>query len=155
MPENSDTVAYWAAFLAGLPPDRSRDAGYTAWAFGDSAAMAGELGELVRSGRKTATCSLLWEYEADGEPLPHVGEFSVVLDGDGRPLCIIETTEVTIRPYDEVGADFAAAEGEGDRSLDYWRAAHWRYFSRVCARIGRKPAPDMPLVCERFVVSFR
>lgn len=45
---------------------------------------------------------------------------------------------------------FAAAEGEGDRSLAYWRAAHWRYFSRTLLTISRAPAEDMPLVCERF-----
>jgi hypothetical protein len=34
--------------------------------------------------------------------------------------------------------------GEGDRSLQYWREAHTRYFTRL----GRY-APDMMLWCER------
>ena len=82
--------------------------------------------------------------------LPQAGALTVVLDGQGRPLGIVETTEVTIRPYDEVDAQFAYEEGEGDRSLEFWRAAHWRFFSRSLSKIGRTPAPDMPLVCERF-----
>jgi uncharacterized protein YhfF len=53
-----------------------------------------------------------------------------------------------------VDALFAYEEGEGDRSLAWWRDAHWRYFSRVCERIQRRPEEDMPLVCERFRVVF-
>jgi uncharacterized protein YhfF len=36
-------------------------------------------------------------------------------------------------------------EGEGDRSLDHWRAAHQRYFTPV-----KLCQPDMMLWCERF-----
>jgi uncharacterized protein YhfF len=96
----------------------------------------------------------LWEWEAEGSPIPEVGMKSIVLDGDGEPLCIIETTEVQIRPYNEVDAQFAFEEGEGDRSLAYWREAHWRFFSRVLAKIGREPVANMPLVCERFQVIY-
>jgi uncharacterized protein YhfF len=41
---------------------------------------------------------------------------TIVLDGRGEPLCIVENTEVTVRKYNEVDADFAQAEGEGDLS---------------------------------------
>jgi uncharacterized protein YhfF len=44
--------------------------------------------------------------------------------------------------------------GEDDRLLAAWRDGHWRYFSRVLPKIGREPALDMPLVCERFRVLF-
>ena len=116
--------------------------------------MADELGALIASGSKTATCSAPWEYEAEGEPVPEVGLKTVVLDGNGDPLCVIETTEVEVRPYEEVDAQFAYEEGEGDRSLEYWREAHWRFFSRTLPSIGREPTRDMPLVCERFRVIY-
>jgi uncharacterized protein YhfF len=141
----------WEAYLASLPIDTDpARRSYTAWSFGDGKEMADELGELVRRGLKTATCSLLWEAEADHEPLPAAGDLSIILNGDGQPLCIIETTEVAVRPFNEVDERFAYEEGEGDRSLDYWRQEHWRYFSRICARLGREPAENMPLICERF-----
>jgi uncharacterized protein YhfF len=150
-------AAFWQAYLGSLPQDSParRQAMPNAWGFGDSSAMAGELGRLVYRGTKTATCSLLWEYQADGEPLPQAGELSIILDGGGHPLCVIETIEVEVKPFDAVDAPFAHAEGEGDRSLAYWRAAHWSYFSRVCERMQRRPEDDMPLVCERFRVVFR
>lgn len=33
--------------------------------------------------------------------------------------------------------------------------AYWRFFSRMLPNIGMEPAPDMPLVCERFRVVYR
>lgn len=147
---------FWHTFLATLPADSPyHHTPYTAEAWGDNPALADELGTLIADGTKTATCSALWEWEAEGNPIPHVGMITIVLDGQGEPLCIVETTEVTIRPYHEVDATFAYEEGEGDRSLDYWREAHWRFFSRTLPKIGREPTMNMPLVCERFRVIYR
>ena len=147
---------YWQAYLNTLPPDSPiRAEPYGAEGFGDSPTMADELGGLVVQGVKTATCSALCEWQADGAPLPEVGLKTVVLNGRGEPWCIIEVTEVTIRPFNEVDDQFAYEEGEGDRSLVYWRAAHRRFFSRTLPRIGRAFDETMPLVCERFRVIYR
>ena len=78
----------------------------------------------------------------------------MILDGAGLPLCIIETTEVSVRPMNEVDAQFAYDEGENDRTLEGWRAAHWSFFMPRCAAIGRAPSETMPVVCERFRVVF-
>lgn len=146
---------YWSGFLEALPADSPvRDEPYVAEAWGDSPRLADELGALIVDGTKTATCSALWEYEAEGSALPEVGSKTIVLDGNNDPLCIVETTEVAVRPYNEVDAGFAYEEGEGDRSLEYWREAHWRFFSRTLPEIGRDPVTDMPLVCERFRVIY-
>ena len=147
---------YWQKFLATLPDDApAHRVTYVAEGFGDNPALADELGALVVEGKKTATCSARWEWEAEGNPIPQPGAFWIVLDGRGAPLCITETVEVTHRRYDEVDADFAHAEGEGDRSLAYWRDAHRRFFSRTLPAIGKEFATDMPLVCERFRVVYR
>ncbi|MDX2137172.1 MAG: ASCH domain-containing protein, partial [Chloroflexota bacterium] len=139
------------AFCAALPEDaRPAADAYEAWAFGDSEAMADELSALVREGIKTATASLLWEYENEGSSLPQVGAYSIILDGGGQPQCIIRTTEVIIRPFNEFDAAFAYDEGEGDRTLAFWRRAHWDFFTRTCAVIGRTPDETMPIVGERF-----
>lgn len=153
--DDARAEAFWQQYLDGLPPDSpARGEPYEAEMFGDSPEMAGELGALVASGAKTATCSALWEWEAEGEPLPEPGAKCVVLGGGSEPLCIIETTEVEVRPYNEVDASFAREEGEGDLSLEHWREAHWRFFTRSLAGIGREPTPEMPLVCERFRVVY-
>lgn len=148
--------AYWQEFLAVLPPDSPyREKAYIAESWGDHPALADELGELIVRGIKTATCSALWEYEATGKALPYQGLITIALGGGGEPLCIVETTEVTVRKYNEVDSDFARAEGEGDFSLEYWRKAHRTYFSRVLPKIGKEFTEDMPLVCERFQVIYK
>ena len=123
--------------------------------FGDSPELADKLSALVVSGVKTATCSSLWEYEIDGSRVPYTGLISVILDGKNEPCCIIETMEITIKKYSEVDKVFASEEGEGDLSLEYWRDAHKRYFSRTLPKIGKEFSEDMPLVCEKFKVIWK
>jgi len=51
-----------------------------------------------------------------------------VLDGRANPRCVIESIEVTYRRYNDVDAAFAYEEGEGDRSLAYWRSVASQIF---------------------------
>ncbi|HSM72605.1 MAG TPA: ASCH domain-containing protein [Anaerolineales bacterium] len=147
---------YWQTFLSTLPPDSPHHTKtYTSEGWGDSPEMADELGALIADGVKTGTCSALWEWEAEGEALPEEGSLTIVLDGRSEPLCIVEITEVFIRNYNEVDADFARAEGEGDLSLEYWREAHRNFFARTLPKIGKEFSEEMPLVCERFRVIYK
>lgn len=148
--------SFWQSYLATLSSiDAARQGIYVAERFGDSPALANELAALVLNGNKTATCSALWEWQAEGNPITEVGLKTIVIDGNDEPLCIIETIEVAIRPYNEVDAQFAFEEGEGDQTLDYWRDAHWHFFTRILSKSGKTPALDMPLVCERFRVIYK
>jgi uncharacterized protein YhfF len=130
-----------------LPPGRVRLTGY-----GDSAAQSEELLSLIGQGRKRAGTSLLWAMEAENAPLPRAGDIDVVLDHRNEPVCIARIVQVSVVPYHEVTAEYAAIEGEGDKSLEFWRGAHWAFFSRECGRIGREPAESMPVVCSIFEV---
>lgn len=116
------------------------------FSFGDSPELADRLLELVLAGKKTATC---WAV-SQGLLSAEVGKMMVVLDGQGVPKAVLRTVELTQRRFDEVDEAFAHDEGEGDRSLGYWRDAHTRYFTRL----GRY-APDMMLWCERFELIAR
>lgn len=150
---DSQIKTYWEAFLAAHPEHRGKP--YITEPFGDNPALADELGSLVLSGVKSATCSAVWNYEAEGEPFPQVGMLWLVLDGRNEPMCVVETIEVTFRKYNEVDADFARDEGEDDRTLESWRAGHKRFFTRTLATIGRNFSEDMPLICERFQVLYK
>jgi uncharacterized protein YhfF len=125
-----------------------------AWSFGANAEHADELLRLVLDGTKTATASALWDYEADGEALPETGSLSIILDGVGHPHALIETTDVTVTPFDEVDDEHAWLEGEGDRSLTHWRDVHERFFTEHAGH-DRGFAADMPIVLERFRVVYQ
>jgi uncharacterized protein YhfF len=107
-------VAYWKKFLSTLPSDSPyRSQIYIAEGWGDSPEMADELGALITQGVKTATCSALWEWESEGNPVPEEGYMTIALDGRGEPLCVVETIEISIHKYNEVDANFAREEAKG------------------------------------------
>lgn len=133
-----------AAHLSNLP-----EAVPEAWAFGATSAHADQLLDLVLAGIKVGTASSLWDYEATGDPLPQVGELSIILDGRGVPRAVIETTMLRTVPFDEVTEEHAFAEGEGDRTLAHWRAVHERFW-RDHSENPRGFAADMPVLCELF-----
>jgi uncharacterized protein YhfF len=132
---------FWRSFVEAT----GIDGAHSAWGFASGPLMT-ELGLLVRDGPKRATAGLLADYEQDGEPLPQPGDLSVILDEHGRPLCVIRATAVEVRRFGDVDEEFAWTEGEGDRSLAYWREAHLRFF----ASAGHQVDDDSLLVLERF-----
>lgn len=127
-----------------------------AFSFGDSPDLANELATLVVSGPKRATVGWIAEAEKLGETLPKVGDYSIVLDGAGRPRCAIRTTETRRGPLLSVDAAFAWDEGEGDRTLDWWLGAHRTYFARRSVELGL-PFDEKysELLFERFEVVHR
>ena len=130
--------------LAGPEPE--------AWAFGAAPDL---LAELVAKGVKTATASAYDEYVHFEEELPKVGDLDVVLNGQGQAVAIIETTKVTVLPFRDVSVDHAYKEGEGDRSLAYWRQVHEELFTKWLADIGLTFSPESKVVLEEFQVVYK
>lgn len=150
---NAATEAFWAKFLRSrTDPSATAKLLCEAFRIGDSEESADEGARLILSGAKTTTSSLLWEYNKQGKPLPFVGSLSILEDGRGKPVCIVETTWLGVLPFQEVDADFAVAYGEWGDTLASWRQHAWTYYSKQCSLLGRKPSLQMPLVCERFRV---
>lgn len=123
------------------------------WSFGATAEQADSLLALILDGVKTGTASLLWDYESVGDPIPTVGELSVILNGAKEPKALIRTTSVDIRPFNEVDEDHAYSEGEGDRTLMDWRISHEQFW-RKYPENPRGFEVDMPVICERFELVY-
>ena len=130
-----------------LPEGPVRAEGY-----GDSAELSNELLGLIKSGRKRAGTGLLWAYEHDGEHIARTGDIEIIIDHLNRPVLVTRIVSSEVIAFNEVTADYAAIEGEGDGSLEYWRRAHCNFFSRECKRIGRLPTETMPVICSVFEV---
>lgn len=141
----------WRAFTARNP--QASEAEYDAWCYGSEAADT--LAELTRDGVKTATASAYPLYELEGEPLPAEGEYNVILRRDGRAVCVTRTTRISLCPFHEVSPLHAWLEGEGDRSLRYWREVHEAFFTEELAQAGLKFTQDLMVVCEEFEVVFK
>jgi uncharacterized protein YhfF len=146
---SQEVADFWQKFCQSNPQVDS-ETPFQVWYFGLGREDAEELCNLVLEGKKTATASLPAEYEKNPEDAPFPNGYSVVTDFDGHPKCVVQTTEIRVVPFNEVDSEFAFEEGEGDQSLDYWREAHWNYFSERCADLGIEPSLEMPVNCERF-----
>jgi len=83
-----------------------------------------------------------------------VGSLSIVTDGRGGPVCVIETLAVEVKAFADVDEIFAYDYGEWDRTLETWRARCWEFNAPRCHALGKVPTPEMPLVCERFAVVY-
>jgi len=114
-----------------------------AWSFGDSPEMADELAALVAKGVKTASCSSYTSYSQDRSITP--GSYHIILDGQNAPVCVIRIIAMSLVRFNDVTAEQAYKEGEGDRSLRYWRQAHREFFERAGCW-----AEEMELITEEF-----
>ena len=139
----------WNDFLEKTPDNKVKEIPLSFY-FCDNKKDADECATLVVEGIKQATASSLWWYEKHKEPLPKIGDQYVITDWEGNAKAIIETTRVEQVPYNKITADFARTEGEGDKSLAYWKRVHEAYYKREMEPYGDKFDEHMIIVCEYF-----
>lgn len=153
-PDQDQVSGFWQRYLdaVDLPAETPQP---PAWPFGDSVELADELIGLVLDGTKRATAGSVAEYEAEGEPLPQVGDLEIALDGGMRPRAVLQLTEVRVGPLSSVDDQFAHDEGEGDRSRSYWLEAHTEFFGRFLPEQGIEFEPDMATIFQRFDVPYQ
>ena len=101
-------------------------------------------------GEKTATASAYDLYVLDDEPLPQEGTFDIILDSQNQAVCIVEITKVSVQPFNQVSAQHAFKEGEGDKSLAYWRQVHEDCFAEWLRESGLTFTPESKVVLEEF-----
>jgi uncharacterized protein YhfF len=144
---------FWQEFCQ-QNSDVNIDELYQVWFFHNNQAGSVELADLVLQGKKTATASLVTVNELMPEIAPINNGFSVVTDFNGSPLCVIQTTEIRHLPFDEVDAQFAFDEGEGNQTLENWRNGHWKYFTRESQELDIEFNEKSLVACERFRLLF-
>ncbi|OWV03884.1 ASCH domain-containing protein [Micromonospora wenchangensis] len=123
-----------------------RIGGLRTLALGTPGEVRTTLNTLVLAGVKTATAGLLTEYADETEELEHVGERLALVDDRDALVGVVEVTGIEVVPFSGVSWDFARSEGEGDRSIEDWRAGHAGYW----ARVGTPVTDDTEIVCIRF-----
>lgn len=123
--------------------------------FCNNAQDANECAELVKKGIKRATSLSLLGVQYRKETLPKIGDFIVVTDWEGKAQCIVRTTKVTLKPFFAINTEYAQREGEGDKSLAYWKKVHWEYYTKELEPFGRVPRESMIVVCQEFEMVFR
>jgi uncharacterized protein YhfF len=134
-------------------PDRF--AGLPTAEFAFPGPLRDQLVGAILDGSKVSTTGLAVEYELEDEPMPMVGQRSLVIDSLNRPVAVIEVTSIAVVPLADVDLAHAIDEGEGHTTVAAWRADHETFWhgEDVRAVLG-DPAFTVtdatPVVLERF-----
>ena len=131
------SIILWQEFVEKFPEYKGKS--YDVFTFGDK---PDELLQLVLSGEKTATSCIY-----RGGELAQAGDISIILDSKGNAEAIIETTKVSIVPFNQVTEKFAHKEGERDKTLATWRKIHKAFWKDI--------TPDTLLECEEFRLLYQ
>ena len=100
--------------------------------FGTPGPSREKLVNLILHGEKRATAGLLTSgYEAEGEPIEHVGELLAIVDNDGTHVGTMQVTRCAVLRFADVPDELALAEAEGDLNAADFRASHLAYWTRV------------------------
>jgi uncharacterized protein YhfF len=100
--------------------------------FGTPGPSREKLVNLILHGEKRATAGLLTsDYEAESEPIEHVGELLAIVDNDGTHVGTMQVTRCEVLRFADVPDEFALAEAEGDLNAADFRASHLAYWTRV------------------------
>ena len=144
---------FWQRFISACNKDESISY-VECFHFDLTEEWANKLLDLVLSGKKKATASSLYAFEPEGGRIPKVGDCSIVTDWDGNPRCVIETTAVTILPFNEITFDICKREGEDD-DLESWQQGHRYFFTEDGKAMGYEFSETMPVVFEDFRVVYK
>lgn len=122
------------------------------WKFGNTKKEADYLLKLVISKKKKATSSLYFLYKNKPLSLPKAGDKNIITDSKGQNKCLIKITKVTIKPFSKINSKFAYKEGEGNKTLDYWKRTHKKFFIKTLKKLNKPFNEDILIVCEEFKV---
>jgi uncharacterized protein YhfF len=144
---------FWRNFLAATDISDANSRLYGTTTADDSMAAADEAVQQILSGDKTASSALLAEYRATNRPAPQVGDLGILVDEDGSPVAVVETTSVSIERFCDVDDQFARAHGPG-QSLKSWRRQCRSAFAARARSMGTPFGEDSELICHRFRVVY-
>ncbi|QEN03541.1 GNAT family N-acetyltransferase [Thiospirochaeta perfilievii] len=142
---------YWKRFISINKEYKDRE--YEVWNFCYGEILPNRLLGLVKTGIKTATSSAYDLYSKD-DKVPQVGDLSIITYGNGLPGCIIETKEIKIIKFNEISENEAKLEGEGNKTLKYWREGHKKFFKIDYENDEKEFSEEIPVLFERFHVIY-
>lgn len=151
---HESVYSMWDAFIKAKPEykDKSFDDSFY---FCDNETDAQECATLVQQGIKKATSTSVWWFEKFNEAFPEVGNIYIITDWYKIAKAIVKVNQIDRVAFKDITEEYAAIEGEGDKSLKYWRKSHWEYYGREMAEFNDTPTEDMEIICEQFELIWK
>ncbi|MCI8608601.1 MAG: ASCH domain-containing protein [Firmicutes bacterium] len=91
-------------------------------------------------------------FEANGQPLPQVGQYHVVCDMVGKAYFVVETVAVTQCTFETITP--ALARIEGCSSIEQWKRFFGEKYQRLCERMEIEFSDTFPLLFEEFKIVY-
>lgn len=116
------------------------------WHLGDNKRQANKLFKLVKEGKKTATSYL---FEGTFEE----AQYSFLTNWDKSEMILLETINTNLVKFKDVTPAHAYKEGEGNRTLKYWKKQHKKFFDKQLKKQGKKFDEDILIITEEFKIK--
>lgn len=117
------------------------------WKFAGDKNSCNELFNLVKKGIKTATSYL---YLNDSDLFQE--EYSILINYDDTEEILLKTTKIYKEKFINITKEHAYKEGEGDRSLEYWKRVHKKFFSKELSNKNIEFNEEIEIICEEFEI---
>ena len=106
---------------------------------------------LILEEKKKVMITPLYAYTEEENDMPILNSYSVIMDWEGYPRCIIKTTKVSIIPFNNITKEIVDLEGE-NTTLEEWKASNEKYYKEDAIEYGYSFSSDMELCVEEFVI---
>lgn len=122
--------------------------------FCDEKLQTDNLYNLVIQGIKRATTASVKICEYYNEDFSKPGDYWILTNFDETESCVLQTVKSTIKKFSQITEEDAYIEGEGDKTLKYWREVHKSFFEEEYKSLGWKFSEDIEVVFEEFKVVY-
>ncbi|HEY8191074.1 MAG TPA: ASCH domain-containing protein [Alphaproteobacteria bacterium] len=143
---------FWESYTDTLSASQRPDNPYIEVAYAGNKFITDDLLELYLTGKKTAGSSLVADFKAANDLLPKVGNYWIILNSVNEPKCIVKTMKTAINKFKDIASEIAIAEGEGDLSVEYWKAVHSSFYTPHLKEWGIDNLNEALVVTEFFDV---
>lgn len=147
--------AYWQKYVSTLSHEQRLQSVWVEASYAGNREITDDLLELYLLGQKTAGSSIVEDFVTAGEPLPKVGNHWIFLNSKSEPCCILKTEKIVIHKFKDIPEEIAIAEGEGDKSLSYWKAVHAELYVPHLAGWGVAEISEANVITEFFKIVYK
>lgn len=146
----SHDLVFWSNFIKEHPELKKEK--YISWHYGTNEKECTEWTEKVRKGHITGASYFVPAFPYESNPQPEVGEYSVVLDWNNKPACIINTVDIEMVPYKDITLEQVSLEGYN--SVEEWKRVHRAKYEDICEKLRIEFNEEMPILFERFKLLY-
>ncbi len=143
---------FWEVFLAETETEQTAMVSRYTY-FGHSEEESVAVLEQLLSGEKTAISHCIPDYLTKKQPMPRIGDYTMVTDFYGNPCCILKAVDVLIAPLPEVPEHWMQREHPGV-TREAWLSEKHGEYEALAARGGFHANEENPVLLEQVQVVY-